>query len=426
MNARGILLLYYLPVAQTAGTIVEHIDSFSKFSEFTVYPVNTALGRPSALAALRFEVIVLHYSLFGPPALRGVWPDGLGDDFQRFLVDQSDAFKVAFFQDEYRYCRERFAFLDRCRIDLIYTLLDEKYWHDVYERHTLVRKFAHTLTGYVDPDLVARALTLVKPDAERTVDIGYRARRLDFYMGRGAQEKTFIATEFVRRDETRGLVLDVAVGEDARIYGDAWLQFLANCRGVLGVEAGTSVFDLDGSAEASTAALLRREPSLSFDDVFRRVLQPYDGRIEYRTISPRHFEAAALHVCQVLFEGEYQGILRPDEHYLRLAKDFSNLGDLVSAFRNPAVRRRITDAAYRDVIASDRWSYRKFIADFDRRLRTEGRAPVVNPEETAVVRRLLRKGWLFRNVRGRLAAARYIRFPGRERFASTARRLLRK
>ena len=67
---------------------------------------------------------------------------------------------------------------------------------------------------------------------------------------------------------------------------------------MLGVEAGTSVFDLDDTARERTEALLANEPDLSFDEVERRVLHEYEDKIYYRTVSPRHFEAAAFRVVQ--------------------------------------------------------------------------------------------------------------------------------
>ena len=61
--------------------------------------------------------------------------------------------------------------------------------------------------------------------------------------------------------------------------------------------------------------------------------------IDLRTISPRHFEAAAFRVCQVLFEGRYAGVMEPMRHYIPLRKDFSNFDEVCGCCATPALRR---------------------------------------------------------------------------------------
>jgi hypothetical protein len=282
----------------------------------------------------------------------------------------------------------------------------------------------HTLTGYIDSALVTKAGAMWRPDPERTVDVGYRGRRLPFYTGRGGQEKTAIADGFSARAEQAGLLLDIAVGENSRIYGDAWWRFLANCRGVLGVEAGVSIFDLDDAARIACTRLLASRPSLTFEQAHEQLLFKWDGRIEYRTISPRHFEAAALRVCQILFEGKYNGILKAWVHYIPLKKDFSNLSDVLRAFRNADLRRELADNAYRDLIESGEWSYQRFVDGFDRALLDRGFEPAISDDDVSLVKRQLDRGSLLLHLRGRLAATRHLRFPGRGKLATAMRRFV--
>ena len=58
-------------------------------------------------------------------------------------------------------------------------------------------------------------------------------------------------------------------------------------------------------------------------------LPRWEDNVYYRTISPRHFEAAAFRICQVLFEGRYSGVLEPMVHYIPLKKDFSNIDEVI-------------------------------------------------------------------------------------------------
>ena len=61
----GILFVYHHPPVINAPTIMEHVNSFSKHSQFKVWAINTESGFPPKLSNLQFQIIVLHYSLFG-------------------------------------------------------------------------------------------------------------------------------------------------------------------------------------------------------------------------------------------------------------------------------------------------------------------------------------------------------------------------
>ena len=361
----GILLLYHRPVfGKDASTVREHIDSFSRFSQFPIISLNTALGFPGWLRKSNFQGILLHYSLFGS----GHYP--MEGAFVDYLDQQRSSYTIAFFQDEYYFCPKRFAFIQDHDINCIFTLLEERY-HDIYSSRTGVESIHTTLTGYVGESLAAMGRRYARPDRKREIDIGYRGRELLPYMGRAAREKTWIAEEFQRQIEMRGsnLAIDIETKEFKRLYGKDWYRFLGNCRGSLGVEAGVSVFDLDGEVYDAYVNLAEAYPSDDFDAMAQRlapVMDPWEDQIFYRTISPRHFESAALGICQILFEGKYSGILTPGEHYIPLEKDFSNLDDVLAKFRSPAFRDHMRATAYRDLIASGEYSYRRFIEMFDR------------------------------------------------------------
>jgi hypothetical protein len=82
-------------------------------------------------------------------------------------------------------------------------------------------------------------------------------------------------------------------------------------------------------------------------------------------ISPRVFETAAMRTGLVMFPGEYSGIVQPWKHYLPLEKDFSNIDEVVARIRDPGFFKRLTDTAYEELIASGRFSYRRFVEGFD-------------------------------------------------------------
>jgi hypothetical protein len=163
--------------------------------------------------------------------------------------------------------------------------------------------------------------------------------------------------------------MDISSEEHKRIYGRKWLEFLANSRATLGVEAGASIFDIDNTIIPQYQQMVAKNPEITFEEVYDQLLFQYDGQgIYYRTISPRVFEAAAVHTCQILFEGKYSDILKPMVHYIPLQKDFSNFDDVIKMYRDKSFRRELTSNAYRDLIVSGHYSYKHFIETFDESL----------------------------------------------------------
>lgn len=360
MKSKSVALLLYAhrPTAN-APTIMEHVNSFERYSDFNVVKVNTDLGYPAALKYYQFEIIIFHYSLFGN------FPFRLSNKYINFLLTQEESLKVAFFQDEYQYGPARFKFINVIGIDVIYTLLEERYFDQVYYSHTNIKKVFTTLTGYVDKELVKKADTHCIPFSHRDIDIGYRARELPYWMGKGAQEKTDIVNNFISLSEGLNLWLDLKPGNKDRIYGDKWYHFIANCRYMLGVEAGVSIFDLEDKVRPRVIKLLDKDPDISFEEIYKAVLYKYENNIYYRTISPRIFEMAALRVTMILYEGKYQGILKPFVHYIPLKKDLSNFSDVIKYIQDEELALRLAENAYNDLIASTNYTYTRFIKKFD-------------------------------------------------------------
>jgi hypothetical protein len=376
----GVLVLYHRPIAplfRDASTIIEHVSSFRRHSRLGVVDLNVHAGFPTAVKQLSFDAVILHYSLFASHPL---------DDAFREYLRATDAYKVAFFQDDFTGCQARFAFLNEHGIDCVYTSLEPEHFDAVYRRYTSVPTVRHTLTGYVSDDLRAAAARLSKSDDQRTVDVGYRARPLPPFLGRGAQEKQLIGQRFRELAAGTELRLDIKGAEADRLYGDAWYRWLAGCHTVLGVESGASAVDLEDEVMTEYRELVARGIRPTVDDL--TTLERWDFVIDERTISPRHFEAAALRVCQVLFEGHYAGILEPGRHYIPLRKDFSNFDEVVAAIREPDRRREVAENAHRDLIASGRYDYDAFVAGVDDVLEAAGVGPLRDQEaaEDAIAR----------------------------------------
>jgi hypothetical protein len=344
---------------------MEHVHAFKRHSRFPVYEVNVEGGFPPGLENMEPGAIVMHYTLFGSGNYL------LSAQFLDWL-DRSRAYKVCFFQDEFYYCGRRFRFLNQHSIDCVFTHVEPEYFDQVYGRYTKVPRLEHNVPGYVSQELLNAADRYSRSEAARTIDVGYRGRSLPLYMGRGAQEKTVIGTSFAQLGTGTRLQLDIDTKETARLYGEHWYEFVASCRYVLGVESGASLFDLEDEVRHEHNALVAtgREPTL--EELEDGALGRWDDRIPYRTISPRHFEAAALRTGQILFEGRYSGAMQPMVHYIPLRKDFSNFDEVIERVRDRDLRAELVANAHRDLVSSGDWSYARMTGQLDRVLRDVG------------------------------------------------------
>jgi hypothetical protein len=394
----GILLIYHRPTMRQfvdADNVRENIEAFGRHSRFRVFGLNTDSPLPPRLDRVRFDAILLHYSAFIYTDAGWLIPPELLD-----YVARSDAYKIVTFQDEYHATPKRFEFIDDHGIDCVYTMLEAPYAEQVYRSYTKASRVLSNLPGYVGEPLLRMASRFHKPDRERSIDVSYRGRPMPPYMGRGAQEKREIGERFAEAAAGSGLRLDIGTREEDRIYGEDWNRFLADSKATLGVESGISCLDPENEVieEYERLRAAGEEPTL--ERLEQGALGRWDGRIPYRTISPRNFEAAALRVCQILYEGSYSGAMEPMRHYIPLRKDLSNVEEAIATFGDERRRTEIAETAHRDLIASGTYGYERLVAGFDEILEEQGLSPAER-KGGAAARRALRMP-----ARTRLARAR--------------------
>lgn len=376
-EARILLLCDDRPVR--ANTVRDHIDALVRFSRHQVRPFNPlSMRRSVALDLADFDAVVIHYSvdlsdsLYVSPYFR--------DRLRRFR-----GLKVEFLQDDYRWVDRTTAAARDAGIGVLFTIAPEPAAGLLYDERLPGVRRVLTLTGYVPDNLLGRH---VKPRAERTLDVGYRARALPFWFGRLSQEKVWVGRRFAELAPRYGLRCDIAWHEHDRIYGRQWIDFVSSCRATLGCGSGASIADFDGSAERAVQDYLRDHPAASYEEVHDAVLRPYEGNVVVDVVSPRVFEAAALGTAMVMFPSDYSGVVSPGDHYIVLQKDFSNMDEVVEKLRDDELVSAMTARTHRDVIESGRWSYQAFVREFDQVVDEEVRAP--RGRTTAVRYRLAR------------------------------------
>lgn len=354
-----ILFLANRPTANSqASTVSEYLDSLVKFSKHELFEISM-LGRfPSNIDLDKFDVVLTHYSLSIGPLLTHYYGDDLIAKLKKFK-----GLKAAFLQDEYREVQTYWKHINELGIKLLFTCVPDDQIQTVYPFEKVPElTIVNVLTGYVPQTLTNRK---VLPIAKRSIDVGYRTRKTPYWLGRLGYEKWMIAEEFQNRAEKSNLHLDLSTQEGDRLYGEAWTNFVASCRAVIGVESGASIIDFDGQLENCVDTYVSQNPNVSFEHVFEKFLKPYEGSLKLNQISPRCFEAAALRTPMILFEGNYSGVLKPDRHYIVLKKDFSNIEDILNKLKDHSYLQSLAETTFEEVALNPKWSYERFIEIVD-------------------------------------------------------------
>jgi len=349
-----------------ASTVTEYLDSLSKYSINSVYEISMLHHFPSQIDLDRFDVVITHYSL----SLGSLINHYLGKDFIKKLKN-FNGLKAAFLQDEYRETEVYWKHLNELGIDVLFSCVPEQEIHKVYPQKKVPKlKVVNVLTGYVPETLLSQS---VLPISKRPIDIGYRTRKMPYWLGRLGYEKWFICEEFKRLTKSSNLKLDLSTKEGDRLYGDSWTTFVSSCKAVIGVESGASIIDYDGSLEKIVDYYVSKHPHATFEEVFDLFLKPYEGSLHLNQISPRCFEAAALRTPMILFEGNYSGILKPGKHFISLKKDFTNLKDVLLKFKDNSFLQKMADRTYEEIAKNPKYQYKFFIQKIDKILLDEFR-----------------------------------------------------
>ena len=174
--------------------------------------------------------------------------------------------------------------------------------------------------------------------------------------------KGWIADRFNVEGRRLGLHVDISTDSADTLFGDDWYRFLLNCRFTIGVEGGASIHDRDGAVRDRVTAYVAEHPDASFDEIERSCFNGLDGTFSLRAISPRHLEACATRTLQILVEGSYNGILEPGIHYVPLRADFANISEALEEVSRVSEGTEMAERAYRDVVASGKYTYQEFVA----------------------------------------------------------------
>lgn len=234
--------------------------------------------------------------------------------------------------------------------------------------------------------LNAAVFKSTRPADDRPLDVGARAAQYLPHLG--DNDRNRLMQWFAAHGSAYGLNVEVS---DERLDRTGWADYLNKCKATISTEAGTWFLERDDAtvnaireyilSRSARGFVLRNDSVLrrighqmpwwmksivrramqsgpirhealvneQFDskDIFDRFFAGRQRPLHYgKCISSRHFDAAGTKTCQIMFRGRFNDILVANEHYLALEPDFSNIDEVLAAFRDPVRRQHVTDAAY--------------------------------------------------------------------------------
>jgi hypothetical protein len=307
-----------------------------------------------------YDVLIVTYDLL---ALRNTpyWKP-----LRKIIIKQASLCgKTIFFpQDDYSSC----AVLDDLFISIPNCVIYSPIVNDLHILYPKSRKqgirFHEALTGYVDNNLEDIAKKYSRTFASRSIDVGQRVRYLPPQFGKEAQTKGKIAVEFADLARTAGFSCDVSTDATQVLLGERWHQFLGDIRFTVGGLGGASLADPHGKLADQIRRRTFRNPDLSMDELNSGFRSRRGRHGDFGAISPRIFEAAALGVCQILFEANYVGRLRPWQHYIPLRPDLTNAEEVLNFMTDKDECSAIAQRCKEELISSGDFTYDKFVRDF--------------------------------------------------------------
>ncbi len=400
--ASHILILYYHSgsLRSVRAAIRHHLLALESVQpqERLIY-FNAIHGAPAWLRHLQFRTIVLHTTFLCMRWSRSFsrWKRGLD------WIGKLDCTKIALPQDEYDHSNVLDEWLDDWAVSVIFTNFGPEYRQQLYPRMRRKAEFYECYTGYIDEAAAHSYAFKLKPPAARPNIIVYRATHLPYWFGSHGQLKHRIAAVVEERARALGLTCDISTRPQDLILGDRWLDFLASSRAVIGCESGSSVLDRRGELQAQVRALLKGNPSLTFEQVGAYMPAGWDD-YRFLAISPRHFEAVITKTCQILVEGHYNSVLEPDRHYIPLKRDFSNLDEVLAKVQDDGLVTKMVECAYNEIYLSGQYTYRRLAAELVAAIVADKSNGVASKRR--VSRALWTAGELVASAAAELAAAR--------------------
>jgi len=261
-----------------------------------------------------------------------------------------DCLKIAVPEDEPDHAETLDEWLLQLRVSVVLTAFDEAKRRRLYPLMADRASFRRPVPGPPDAGALAGLERLARPLAERPWDIVYWAPAQPYRTRGLGQRAGRMASTVAARAEQLGLRCQIVSWPEDPLATTRWPLALASARAVLGCEDGSGVLDRRGEMQARLTSILRASPEATHEQMSAQMPLGWDEP-EFLTLGPRHVEALLTRTCQVLVEGEYDGVLKAERHYLPLRRDLSNVGEVLARIRDDRYMEELARRAG-DIVAA--------------------------------------------------------------------------
>jgi len=293
-----------------------------------------------SLKAEHYDLIIVMHSVLGDSC-----------ELLKKTVNYFDKRKgklIIFIGNEYDIMDEKIAVLKNLEADYICSQLPINTAKWLYEEVKSARVLA--MPHALNPDKFSDL------KLHRIIDIGFIGAAYPLWIGDSCRNDFF--NQIIAEAERTNFICDVKIGE-GNLSGSAWGLFLNSIKGTIGAESGSYYLDREGTLIKNAKEIISENPFMSLEELVKKAFQ--DSHLKYMTgkcVSSRHFEAIGCKTCQILLEGDYNGILVADKHYFSVKKDLSNIKEVLDRFSDELIKKEMIKNAYSLIIENHTYAHR--------------------------------------------------------------------
>ena len=253
--------------------------------------------------------------------------------FSNYLLLYRKAKVIFFVGNEYKLMPEKIDFIAKNKVDIVvsqYPLETAKWLYEKTDAKIISLPHALNLKHfYPKVDL-----------SKRKIDIGNRSYEYPKYLGDNLRLRTYELMKNLRNE----FVVDVSSDPNKRFNRNQWSEFLNNCKYTISSEVGSKYVERDDY----TRKIINEFELKGEYSKIKKYFQDYKPLtyLSGKAIGGRHFDAVGTKTCQILVEGEYSNILKPNKHYIELKKDFSNLYEVKQIIKSDSMRKFLVEEAF--------------------------------------------------------------------------------
>ncbi len=259
------------------------------------------------------------------------------------FISSSEAFKLAFPQDDYWLSDVRDQWYCDMNINIVFPVCQKEYWEYLYPKYSSIGKLMQGYTGYVH-ERHLRLNRKTKKIKDRKTDVVYRATKEPLFPNRLGYLKGNLGSNFEKicKQSESQLLRDVVGKPKNR---NQWAKLLSNSRTVLGSPSGSSTLVNDWKTAEILLSITGLDESNVDNELSKQIPSSLLGK-DFTAISPRNIEAAATGTVQVLASGDYGGVLDPFIDYIPFDFQIESL---------PQLERQITDDVLLEKLSGNCW-----------------------------------------------------------------------